>query len=125
MFLAGANIAHSVAARVVADGEEGISIEGMVLLQPFFWGPERLPSETDRHDGPVFSPEFVDTLWPFLTGGAAGNDDPRINPPAMQVASLPCRRALVAVAAKDVVRDRGCRYARRGCAAARGAAAAR
>nr|TKW34870.1 hypothetical protein SEVIR_2G334900v2 [Setaria viridis] len=77
-------VALRVAARVVADGEEGISIEGMVLLQPFFWGPERLPSETDRHDGPVFSPEFVDTLWPFLTGGAAGNDDPRINPPARQ-----------------------------------------
>ncbi|PAN14057.1 hypothetical protein PAHAL_2G381500 [Panicum hallii] len=114
MFLAGesagANIAHSMAARVAADGED-IHIEGMVLLQPFFWGTERLPAETDRHDGPVFSPELVDTLWPFLTAGAAGNDDPRISPPAGQVASLPCRRVLVGVAAKDVVRDRGCRYA--------------
>jgi len=59
----------------------------------------------------VFSPEFVDTLWPFLTAGAAGNDDPRISPSADLVASLPCRRVLVGVAAKDVVRDRGCRYA--------------
>jgi acetyl esterase/lipase len=108
---AGANITHSVSARVAADGEDGISIEGMVLLQPFFWGTERLPSETDRHDGPVFSPEFVGTLWPFLTAGAAGNDDPRINPLSGQVASLPCGRALVAVAGKDLLRDRGCRYA--------------
>ncbi|KAJ1291007.1 hypothetical protein BS78_02G286200 [Paspalum vaginatum] len=117
MFLAGdsagANIAHAVAARVAASGGvgDGIDIEGMVLVHPFFWGPERLPSETDRHDGPLFSPEFVDTLWLFLTAGAAGNDDPRINPPAEHVASLPCRRALVAVASKDVVRDRGRRYA--------------
>jgi len=110
MFLAGANIAHSMAARVAAGGED-ICIEGMVLLQPFFWGTERLPAETDRHDGPVFSPEFVDTLWPFLTAGAAGNDDPRISSTAEQIASLPCRRVLVGVAAKDVVRDRGCRYA--------------
>ena len=110
MFLAGANIAHSMAARVAAGGED-ICIQGMVLLQPFFWGTERLPAETGRHDGPVFSPEFMGTLWPFLTAGAAGNDDPRISPPAEQVASLPCRRVLVGVAAKDVARDRGCRYA--------------
>jgi acetyl esterase/lipase len=108
---AGANIAHSVAARVADDGEDGISIEGMVLLQPFFWGTERLPSETDRHDGPVFSPEVGDTVWPFVTAGAAGNNDPRLNPPSSQVASLPCGRAFVAVARKDLLRDRGCRYA--------------
>ncbi|KAL6862166.1 hypothetical protein ACP4OV_016815 [Aristida adscensionis] len=109
---AGANIVHNVAARSASSAAAGgFDIEGIVLLQPFFWGPERLPSERDRHDGPVFSPEFVDTLWPFLTAGAAGNDDPRINPPAGEVMSLPCRRALVAVAAKDVARDRGCRYA--------------
>ncbi|CAL5086575.1 unnamed protein product [Urochloa decumbens] len=110
---AGANIAHHMAARVAAGGGgDGIvDIEGVVLVQPFFWGTERLPAETDRRDGPVFSPEFVDALWPFLTAGAAGNDDPRINPPESEVALLPCRRALVAVAGKDVVRDRGCRYA--------------
>ncbi|XP_062188001.1 probable carboxylesterase 2 [Phragmites australis] len=117
MFLAGesagANIAHNLAVRAAfPDGNNiDIDVEGIVLLQPFFWGPERLPSETNRHDGPIFVPEFVDTLWPFLTAGAAGNDDPRINPRADQVASLRCRRALVAVAAKDVSRDRGCRYA--------------
>ncbi|CAN6175492.1 unnamed protein product [Urochloa humidicola] len=109
---AGANIAHHMAARVAAGGgEDGIDIEGMILVQPFFWGTERLPAETDRRDGSVFSPEFIDALWPFLTAGAAGNDDPRIDPPAREIASLPCRSALVAVAEKDVVRDRGCRYA--------------
>ncbi|KAK3137378.1 hypothetical protein QOZ80_5BG0451500 [Eleusine coracana subsp. coracana] len=98
---AGANIAHNVAARL-ADGHAGV--EGLILLQPFFWGP-------DRHDGPLFAPEWMDTLWPFLTAGAAGNDDRRINPPPEDVTSLPCRRVLVAVAGKDVVCDRGCRFA--------------
>ncbi|KAJ1291155.1 hypothetical protein BS78_02G296300 [Paspalum vaginatum] len=116
MFLAGesagANIAHGMVARLVTDGGGGIDIGGIVLLHPFFWGPERLLSETDRaHDGSLFSPKSVDTLWAFLTAGAAGNEEPRINPAADQVASLPCRRALVAVATKDLLRDRGRRYA--------------
>ncbi|KAL6656562.1 hypothetical protein ACP70R_004342 [Stipagrostis hirtigluma subsp. patula] len=117
MFLAGesagGNIVHNMALRCATrEGDEiDLDVEGIILLHPYFWGSERLPSETDRHDGPMLAPEFVDTLWPFLTAGAAGNDDPRINPPADQVKSLPCRRALVAVAAKDVFRDRGRRYA--------------
>ncbi|GJM94756.1 hypothetical protein PR202_ga11432 [Eleusine coracana subsp. coracana] len=108
---AGANIVHNVAARLPRTRTG--SIEGLILLHPFFWGPDRLSSETDRRDDdrPLFAPEWMDTLWPFLTAGAAGNDDHRINPPPETVASLPCRRALVAVAGKDVVRDRGCRYA--------------
>uniref|UniRef100_A0A0E0AK89 Alpha/beta hydrolase fold-3 domain-containing protein n=1 Tax=Oryza glumipatula TaxID=40148 RepID=A0A0E0AK89_9ORYZ len=53
----------------------------------------------------------LDALWPYVTGGAAGNDDPRIDPPAEDVSSLPCRRALVAVAEKDVLSERGRRYA--------------
>ncbi|XP_039797833.1 probable carboxylesterase 2 [Panicum virgatum] len=57
-------------------------------------------------DGEDIRIEGMDALWPFLTAGADGNDDPRISPPAEQVASLLCRRMLVGVAAKDVVRDR-------------------
>ncbi|RLM58254.1 hypothetical protein C2845_PM18G05120 [Panicum miliaceum] len=109
---AGGNIVHNLAARATASPDGlMISIEGIVLLQPFFWGTERQPSETNPDDGPLFVPEWVDTLWPFLTAGNAGNDDPRLNPPAEHVMSLDCRRALIAVASKDLVRDRGCQYA--------------
>ncbi|KAF0913938.1 hypothetical protein E2562_025353 [Oryza meyeriana var. granulata] len=45
--------------------------------------------------------------------GAAGNDDPRIDPPAEAIASLPCRRVLVTVATEDILRDRGRQYAAR------------
>ncbi|CAO2141310.1 unnamed protein product [Urochloa humidicola] len=109
---AGGNIVHNMMARAATspDGRD-ISIQGIVLLQPFFWGTERQPSETDRDDKPLFAPEVVDTLWPFLTAGTADNDDPRLNPPAHLVMSLPFQRALVAVASRDLVRDRGYQYA--------------
>ncbi|KAF0916376.1 hypothetical protein E2562_005971 [Oryza meyeriana var. granulata] len=61
----------------------------------------------------MFLPERLDALWPFATAGAAGNDDPRVDPPAKAIASLPCRRALVAVATEDVLQDRGRQYAAR------------
>ncbi|KAL6656566.1 hypothetical protein ACP70R_004346 [Stipagrostis hirtigluma subsp. patula] len=115
MFLAGesagANIAHNTAVRATAPDGDDIDICGLILMQPFFWGTERLPAEASWQDGPVFAPERLDTLWPFVTAGAADNDDVRLNPPADQVARLPCRRALVSVATKDVMRDRGPRYA--------------
>ncbi|KAG2639709.1 hypothetical protein PVAP13_2KG032132 [Panicum virgatum] len=50
----------------------------------------------------------VDWLWPFMTAGQASNDDPRLNPPEEEIASLTCRRVLVAVAEKDTLRERGC-----------------
>uniref|UniRef100_A0A0D9WZ60 Alpha/beta hydrolase fold-3 domain-containing protein n=1 Tax=Leersia perrieri TaxID=77586 RepID=A0A0D9WZ60_9ORYZ len=113
---AGATIAHNVAVR--AAGPDGDymddDIEGVALLQPCFWGKKRLASEAaagERDEPPMLAPYRLDALWPYVTGGAAGNDDPRIDPPAEDVSSLPCRRALVAVAEKDVLRERGRRYA--------------
>uniref|UniRef100_A0A0E0LKZ9 Alpha/beta hydrolase fold-3 domain-containing protein n=1 Tax=Oryza punctata TaxID=4537 RepID=A0A0E0LKZ9_ORYPU len=112
---AGATIAHNVAVRAAGPNGDDIDIEGMALLQPCFWGARWLPSEVEaairRDEPPMFAPGRLDALWPYVTGGAAGNDDPRIDPPAEDVSSLPCRRALVAVAEKDVLSDRGRRYA--------------
>uniref|UniRef100_J3L7T7 Alpha/beta hydrolase fold-3 domain-containing protein n=1 Tax=Oryza brachyantha TaxID=4533 RepID=J3L7T7_ORYBR len=117
MFLAGessgANIVHNVALRAGTARNAGdIDIEGMILLQPYFWGTERLPFEKPCawRTKPKLLPERVDNLCPYVTAGAAGNDDPRINPPAKDIALLPCRRALVAVATEDVLRDRGRRH---------------
>ncbi|XP_051201900.1 probable carboxylesterase 2 [Lolium perenne] len=104
---AGGNIAYHTAVRASRDGRL-MDIEGLVMVHPYFWGSERLASETVREDGvAMFPPDLVDRLWPFVTAGHAGNDDPRINPPAEEVASLTCRRMLVAVAEKDSMRDRG------------------
>ncbi|KAG2639703.1 hypothetical protein PVAP13_2KG032000 [Panicum virgatum] len=97
---AGGNIAYHTAVRASQDDglELGVDIEGM-----------RLPSE-EVWDGAVVFPAYgVDWPWPFVTAGQAGNDDPRLIPPDEEIASLTCRRVLVAVAEKDTLLERGCR----------------
>ncbi|WVZ61709.1 hypothetical protein U9M48_011539 [Paspalum notatum var. saurae] len=106
-FLAGGNIAYHTAVRAARNS--GIHVEGVIIVQPYFWGPERLPSEA-VWDGTTLLPATgVDRLWPFVTAGRAGNDDARINPPDEEIASLASRRVLLAVAGKDTLRDRGLR----------------
>nr|CAB3481242.1 unnamed protein product [Digitaria exilis] len=108
---AGANIAHNMALRSGGGGglPGGARIEGMVLLHPYFRGEELVPSEgTD----PTFL-EKAERSWGFLSGGRYGLDHPSINPLAMppeEWAKLGCRRALVTVAERDTLRDRGRRY---------------
>ncbi|CAN6196762.1 unnamed protein product [Urochloa humidicola] len=103
---AGGNMVYHTAVRA---GREGIGIEGMIMVQPFFWGVERLPSEEVWDGVCVLDVNRVPLLWPFVTAGQADNDDPRLNPPDEEIASLTCRRVLVAVAEKDSLRERGCR----------------
>ncbi|CAL5091651.1 unnamed protein product [Urochloa decumbens] len=107
---AGGNIAYHTAVRA---GRDGMGIEGMIMVQPFFWGAERLPSEEVWDGVSVLDVTRVGLLWPFVTAGQADNDDPRIDPPDEEIASLACRRVLVAVAERDTLRERGVRLFRR------------
>ncbi|TKW21259.1 hypothetical protein SEVIR_4G171200v4 [Setaria viridis] len=87
---AGGDIAYRTAVRASRAGDD-IDVEGLLLMDPYFWEPGWLPHEKAGHGG-------------FLT-------------PA-EIAQLPCRRALVAVAEKGAgVRERGRRLAARmrGC----------
>jgi hypothetical protein len=60
-----------------------------------------------------FKPDGVDRLWPYVTAGKLGHDDPRVCPVDEEIASLTCRRVLVAVAGKDTFRYRGRQLASR------------
>ncbi|CAL5005746.1 unnamed protein product [Urochloa decumbens] len=106
----GGNIAHNVAmraGRLPLPG--GVRIEGMVLLHPYFRGKELLPSELTEPR----SLERAERWWAFVTAGRYGIDHPFVNPLAMAAAewaALGCRRAMVAVAGLDKMRDRGRRY---------------
>ncbi|CAN6202914.1 unnamed protein product [Urochloa humidicola] len=115
---AGGNIAYHTAVRAIRGGGGDINIEGVIIVQPYFWGAQRLPSEAvisggDGAAAGVLQVSRVDRLWPFVTAGRAGNEDPRINPPDEEIASLTCRRVLVAVAGRDTLRERGVRLFRR------------
>ncbi|KAG6486243.1 tuliposide A-converting enzyme 1, chloroplastic-like [Zingiber officinale] len=108
---AGANIVHHAALRAAAEGlgRDEAAIEGLLLIHPFFWGSEPIGSESrasaDR--------EMIDKLWQLASPGTDGVDDPLINPAAKGAASLvalPGRRVVVAVAEKDMLKDRGRAY---------------
>ncbi|KAI4968888.1 hypothetical protein ZWY2020_046218 [Hordeum vulgare] len=107
---AGGNIAYHTALRATHD-DTIMDIEGLVIVHPFFWGLERLPAEKVSDGDVMFPPVCVDKLWPFVTKGQAGNDDPRINPPDEELTLLTGKRVLVAIAEKDTLRDRGRRFA--------------
>ncbi|CAA6658156.1 unnamed protein product [Spirodela intermedia] len=96
------NIAHNMAMRAAVETlSSGLKIEGLVAVHPLFW----------------FSPAASETSpasWSFLYPSAArGLEEPCLNPAAAGapcLAALACRRVLVCLAEKDLLRDLGRRY---------------
>ncbi|CAK9153804.1 unnamed protein product [Ilex paraguariensis] len=74
---AGRNIAHNMTIRVGVEKLDGISIFGLVLNHPFFWGEEPIGNEDDETNYPNKS--FVDRLWRFGNPSTVGSDDPLLN----------------------------------------------
>ncbi|XP_057975415.1 probable carboxylesterase 2 [Malania oleifera] len=107
---AGGNIAHHLALRVAeSDRVGGLSIRGVVLIHPYFWGQEPIGSEVEDPARKA----MVDRWWVFVCPSERGNDDPMINPfadGAPNLAGLGCGRVLVCVAERDILRDRGRLY---------------
>ncbi|KAK3039418.1 hypothetical protein RJ639_027667 [Escallonia herrerae] len=111
---AGANIAHNIAMMAGNAGSElGVEILGVGLTHLFFLGFEinRFRGSQCIHgSGKQVSQR---RLWPFVCPSSQDNDDPRVNPVAEgapSLAGLGCRRVLVSVAEKDLLRDRGWMY---------------
>lgn len=103
----GANIASYLGVRVGTEGLNGVNVEGVVLVHPFFWGEEPIGSEANRPE----QAKKIHDLWRFACPSAGGSDDPIINPAKdPKVGKLGCERLLVCVAEKDLVRDRAWYY---------------
>ena len=104
---AGANLAHHMAIRVGSEGLSGVKLEGIALLHPYFWGVEPIGSEANRPEDRA----KADNFWRFSCPGTSGSDDPLINPDKdPKVGSISCKRVLVCVAEKDLLKDRGWNY---------------
>ncbi|XP_028777068.1 probable carboxylesterase 12 [Neltuma alba] len=104
---AGATIAHHMAIRVGTEGLPGMNLEGIVLAHPFFWGVEPIGSEKTR----ARERSIGDNIWRFACPTTEGSDDPMINPAKdPNVGRLGCRKILVCVAEKDLLKERGCYY---------------
>ncbi|OVA15782.1 Alpha/beta hydrolase fold-3 [Macleaya cordata] len=111
---AGANISHNMGMRFGESNNLGadhhFKLLGIALIQPFFWGKERIGVEKLDPEKNVIS----ERTWPYsCPSSTLGNDDPRINPVAVGAPSLSglgCARVLVCVAEEDVLKDRGLLY---------------
>ncbi|GJR66126.1 probable carboxylesterase 12 [Tanacetum coccineum] len=108
---AGGTIAHHMAIRVGSENQgpvsgESFNLEGIILLHPYFWGEDRIGSES----GFPWTQTIKD-LWLIAHPGTSGSDDPLINPDKdPKVSDLGCSRVLVCVAGKDILKDRGIYY---------------
>lgn len=91
---AGANIAHYVAVQAGTIGLDGLKINGVLIVHPFFGGKE------------------VDKMYKYLCPTSSGrDDDPKLNPGVdPNLKNMGCDRVLVCVAEKDWLRNRGEAY---------------
>lgn len=112
---AGANIAHHMGMRIglgkdlgnFAD-DHGVKIVGIVLIDPHFWGETLIGGEADANEK---EREILEKLWGIMNPSFSSLDDPLINPEKdPNLSKLGCRRVLVSVAEKDLLRDRGRYY---------------
>ncbi|GAU30361.1 hypothetical protein TSUD_57720 [Trifolium subterraneum] len=101
---AGANISHYLGIRAGKEKLHGVKLEGIVYVHPYFWGVDPIGSESDRAE----FVEKIHNLWRFTCPTTSGSDDPLMNPAKdPNLGSLGCKRVLICVAEKDILRDRG------------------
>ncbi|KAL0348362.1 UNVERIFIED_CONTAM: putative carboxylesterase 2 [Sesamum angustifolium] len=100
---AGGNIANQIAIRVGLDPE--IKVNGMFLNCPYFLGK----NESAGNNG--YAETQMEKLWLYAYPNSSGLDDPLVNPVMdPRLKRVGCKRVLVYVAEKDVLRVRGWRY---------------
>ncbi|KAJ9558397.1 hypothetical protein OSB04_013011 [Centaurea solstitialis] len=105
---AGANIVHQMAMRIGLEHDELVKLSGIVLIHPYFWGETLIGGEVVAD---VRETNVMGNLWRVSNPGTTGLDDPMINPGSdANLWKLGCKRVLVTVAEKDLLRDRGWYY---------------
>ncbi|KAK6159354.1 hypothetical protein DH2020_006668 [Rehmannia glutinosa] len=103
---AGGNIAHNMAIRFGSD-KSGIVLDGLFLNCPHFWGNKLIGNESSdpKRAG------VMESIWVHAYPNSTGFDDPLSNPGLdPNLSKLGCKRVLVYVAEKDILRDRGLYY---------------
>lgn len=103
----GANIAHHMGMKLGTEKIPGLTVNGIVLIQPFFWGIEPIGDEPESEDVRA----IVEGMWKLAAPESSGCDDPWINPiKGPRLTGIGCGRMLVAVALGDILKSRGWLY---------------
>ncbi|CAI9269740.1 unnamed protein product [Lactuca saligna] len=110
---AGGNIAHQMGMRIGLGKDldafgDRVKLSGIVLIDPHFWGETLIGGEVNAD---VKEINILEKLWRVMNPSLSSLDDPLINPEKdPNLSKLGCRRVLVSVAEKDLLRDRGWYY---------------
>eukprot|EP01018_Ginkgo_biloba_P039746 Gb_17753 [translate_table: standard] len=110
---AGGNIVHHVGCRAAEEGVDGLNIVRHMLLQPFFGGQERTPSEVRLVNVPLISVENADWSWRAYLPEGTDRDHPAANvfgPKSPDISGLALPPSLVVVGGLDILQDWQMRY---------------
>nr|XP_043626907.1 probable carboxylesterase 7 [Erigeron canadensis] len=107
---AGGNIAHHMSIRVGSNTLDAMRFQGAILLHPYFWGKERVGTESEWMEPTMVS--YLDSIWDMVKPeGSPGMDDPLINPDLdPRIAGMGVSKMLVCVAGDDFMRERDRNY---------------
>ncbi|KAL2921272.1 putative carboxylesterase 7 [Bienertia sinuspersici] len=109
---AGANIAHQLALRGKRQNQNVVSINGIILVHPYFWGSQRIGHEACNVKNKISHLDIADKFWALARpSNSMEADHPWINPgndPCLS--SLGCNHVLVLIAQNDLLRGRGLYY---------------
>ncbi|KAL4184139.1 hypothetical protein AMTRI_Chr11g158490 [Amborella trichopoda] len=107
---AGGNIVHHVGRRIAEEAAEFLPLKvvGHVLLQPFFGGEERLPSELKLKNMPLVSVDRADWHWKVFLPENSDRDHPACNvssPNSPDISELDFPASLVVIGGFDPLQD--------------------
>ncbi|KAK7364218.1 hypothetical protein VNO80_12718 [Phaseolus coccineus] len=109
----GGNIAHHVALRVCKERLRFVRVIGLVSIEPFFGGQERLESEIRITQDPLVSLEVTDWYWKAFLPSGSDRDHEVVNvsgPNAVYISGLDYPKTLLVVAGFDPIKDWQRRY---------------
>ncbi|KAL2613919.1 hypothetical protein R1flu_025611 [Riccia fluitans] len=112
---AGGNIVHFVGCMAARTNVQPVQLRGMILLQPFFGGEDRLHSEVSVTP-PILSVERADWAWKAFLPEDSDRDHPACNvsgPKEMDISLLPLPPVFVAIGTLDVLQDWQLRYVKK------------
>jgi acetyl esterase/lipase len=110
---AGGNLAHHVALRAGEYSFKRVNLLGLIAVQPFFGGEERVESEIRFPRGPILRLDLTDWFWRAFLPDGSDRDHPAANvfgPNAGEISGARFPAAIVIIGGCDPLRDWDMRY---------------
>ncbi|XP_041007524.1 probable carboxylesterase 18 [Juglans microcarpa x Juglans regia] len=110
---AGGNLAHQVAVRAAEHDFKRVNLLGLIAIQPFFGGEDRVKSEIRFSRGPFLTLDAIDWYWRAFLPEGTDRDHAAVNvfgPNAVDISGLRFPPTLLFIGGCDPLRDRNIMY---------------